>query len=472
MLCVRAQETWEHFLPLVAYAYNNTVHTSTGKSPFEIVEGGKKVLPILRTKDKIFEADKYVQNVDEAYRNIKIALEKTQLKQKKAADCHRRELVFSLGDWVLLPHFEKTSGIRARLISLLQEVRSKFCRSTYGFRRRTVESLYIGDAGGEHNEDFGNEYGSPLPTEKELREMEHRRLVGEATNMMLNFAKDPKLVKYMTETAFQDVHAQWKATTTSKKKQYSEKELEEEIEARLARILGAQDKGKKHDKKRRKSTDFPGYLGNQSTFDKAKNIRSVQKFRFLLLLLLLLLLTVLQIQVKKTEKAKSEARNDAARTTVIMPIDPYWQYATRGGAYAAGGVSRKWKCNFCGYEKTGSVTRVKDHLGRVPGKDVSLCQHVPADVMASLEGWRRQRLGVDTGSDDVEQAGTGHAALEASSSRVAPSKRIDEIKAIWQKRWDWFHRPLHAVAHVLHPLWRSEDQSECEELEEGFQTYV
>ncbi|MCO5573112.1 hypothetical protein L7F22_026877 [Adiantum nelumboides] len=49
---------------------------------------------------------------------------------------------------------------------------------------------------------------------------------------------------------------------------------------------------------------------------------------------------------------------------------------------------------------------------------------------------------------------------------------IDEIKAIWQKRWDWFHRLLHAVAHVLHPLWCSEDQPEFEELEEGSQTYV
>ncbi|MCO5551479.1 hypothetical protein L7F22_004983 [Adiantum nelumboides] len=54
------------------------------------------------TKDKIFEADKYVQNTDEAYTKIKLALEKTQSKQKKAADSHRRELVFSLGDWVLL----------------------------------------------------------------------------------------------------------------------------------------------------------------------------------------------------------------------------------------------------------------------------------------------------------------------------------------------------------------------------------
>ncbi|MCO5562088.1 hypothetical protein L7F22_015714 [Adiantum nelumboides] len=96
-----------------------------------------------------------------------------------------------------------------------------------------------GDVGGDNNEDYGNEYGPPLLTQEELHEMEHRRLVGEATNMMLNFAKDPKLAKYMTETAFQDVHAQWKATTTSppkpdSKKQYSEKELEEEVEARLA----------------------------------------------------------------------------------------------------------------------------------------------------------------------------------------------------------------------------------------------
>ncbi|MCO5587638.1 hypothetical protein L7F22_041588 [Adiantum nelumboides] len=104
MLC--QSTTWKHYLPLVEYAYNNSVHTSTGKAPFEIVEEGTKVPPILQTKDKIFEADKYVQNTDEAYRMIKLALEKTQSKQKKAADRHRRELVFALGDWVLL-RFEK-----------------------------------------------------------------------------------------------------------------------------------------------------------------------------------------------------------------------------------------------------------------------------------------------------------------------------------------------------------------------------
>ena len=33
---------WEKYLPLVEYAYNNMVHSSIGKSPFEIIEGHQK----------------------------------------------------------------------------------------------------------------------------------------------------------------------------------------------------------------------------------------------------------------------------------------------------------------------------------------------------------------------------------------------------------------------------------------------
>ncbi|MCO5598916.1 hypothetical protein L7F22_053015 [Adiantum nelumboides] len=101
------------YSPPTSFSYSSDSSSSSNprkrrksKAPFEIVEGGKKVPPILHTKDKIFKADKYVQNTDEAYKKIKLALEKTQSKQKKAADRHRRELVFSLGDWVLL-RFEK-----------------------------------------------------------------------------------------------------------------------------------------------------------------------------------------------------------------------------------------------------------------------------------------------------------------------------------------------------------------------------
>ena len=82
------------------------MHSSIGKAPFKIVEGGKKVPPSLHTKDKIFQADKYVEDQEQAYAKVKYALQRTQEKHKKAADKHRRHLEFVEGDWVLLK-FEK-----------------------------------------------------------------------------------------------------------------------------------------------------------------------------------------------------------------------------------------------------------------------------------------------------------------------------------------------------------------------------
>ena len=106
---------WEKFLPLLEYAYNNTVHTSTGKSPFEIIEGHPKVPLILRTHEQIFAADEYVRDVRDAFQKIKEALLKAQEKQKQAADKHRRRLELQENQWVLLK-FPK-----ARLRHTIQE---------------------------------------------------------------------------------------------------------------------------------------------------------------------------------------------------------------------------------------------------------------------------------------------------------------------------------------------------------------
>ena len=59
------------------------MHSSTGKAPFEIIEDGEKVPPILQTKDKIFEADCYVEDWEEAYKKVKYVLEKSQELNKK-----------------------------------------------------------------------------------------------------------------------------------------------------------------------------------------------------------------------------------------------------------------------------------------------------------------------------------------------------------------------------------------------------
>ncbi|MCO5568322.1 hypothetical protein L7F22_022021 [Adiantum nelumboides] len=97
---------WERYLPLVEFAYNNTIHSSTGKAPFEIVEGAMKVPPFLSTKNKIFEADEYTRDLDTAFAKVRETLQKSQERQKKAADRHRRDLKLKENDWVLL-HFEK-----------------------------------------------------------------------------------------------------------------------------------------------------------------------------------------------------------------------------------------------------------------------------------------------------------------------------------------------------------------------------
>ena len=98
---------WEKYLPLVEFAYKNTVHSCTRKAPFEVIYGKVIVLPILRTKDEIFAADEYVRDLETAFSQVQTAIERSQLKQKQAADKHRRQLDLKVGDWVLLK-FDKT----------------------------------------------------------------------------------------------------------------------------------------------------------------------------------------------------------------------------------------------------------------------------------------------------------------------------------------------------------------------------
>ncbi|MCO5566954.1 hypothetical protein L7F22_020637 [Adiantum nelumboides] len=97
---------WEHYLPLVEFAYNNTIHSSTGKAPFEIAAGAQKPPPMVKVMDNVFEADKFVEDLALAYQQVQQAIQKAQEKQKKVADKHRRRLHFRVGDWVLL-QFEK-----------------------------------------------------------------------------------------------------------------------------------------------------------------------------------------------------------------------------------------------------------------------------------------------------------------------------------------------------------------------------
>ncbi|MCO5593307.1 hypothetical protein L7F22_047316 [Adiantum nelumboides] len=65
-----------------------------------------KVPPFLSTKDKILEANEYTRDLDTDFAEVRETLQKSQERQKKAADCHRCDLKLKENDWVLL-RFDK-----------------------------------------------------------------------------------------------------------------------------------------------------------------------------------------------------------------------------------------------------------------------------------------------------------------------------------------------------------------------------
>ncbi|MCO5569365.1 hypothetical protein L7F22_023077 [Adiantum nelumboides] len=80
--------------------YNNMIYSSTGKAPFEIVEGVRKVPPFFSTKDKILEANEYTGDLDTDFAKVRETLQKSQERQKKAADRHRRDSKLKENDWI------------------------------------------------------------------------------------------------------------------------------------------------------------------------------------------------------------------------------------------------------------------------------------------------------------------------------------------------------------------------------------
>ena len=85
---VDQRDQWEKYLPILEYAYNNTVHTSTKKAPFEIIQGRHKLPLILKTLGKVFVVDEYSRDLKESFQKIKDTISIEQKRQKASADKH------------------------------------------------------------------------------------------------------------------------------------------------------------------------------------------------------------------------------------------------------------------------------------------------------------------------------------------------------------------------------------------------
>ena len=90
---------------MIEFAYNNSVHSSSGYSPFYLCYGRHPVSPatlLSQVESKNEAADSFLRQLDEDMVQAVENLKRAQDKQKRYADKKRRELELNVGDEVLL----------------------------------------------------------------------------------------------------------------------------------------------------------------------------------------------------------------------------------------------------------------------------------------------------------------------------------------------------------------------------------
>lgn len=111
---------WLDWLPWAEYSYNTSVHTSTKISPFEAVYGipPPTLLSYVPGTTHIHAVDKTLRDRDSILKDLRRNLVVAQNRMKTQADHHRREVVFTVGDYVYLklqPYRQKSVAFRSSL---------------------------------------------------------------------------------------------------------------------------------------------------------------------------------------------------------------------------------------------------------------------------------------------------------------------------------------------------------------------
>jgi hypothetical protein len=97
------QGDWDEHLATAEFAINNAHHESTGTTPFRLNNGRDPRLPLsIPGRSRVPSAAAFADKMSEGLARAKKCIQAAQSRQKRFADDHRRELMFSIGDKVLL----------------------------------------------------------------------------------------------------------------------------------------------------------------------------------------------------------------------------------------------------------------------------------------------------------------------------------------------------------------------------------
>ena len=96
--------SWDQYLPLVEFAYNNSYHSSIGMPPYEALYGRKCRSPLCWTEvgEKQIEGPDLIRETSEKVPLIQDRLRTAFSRQRSYADLKRRDVQFNEGDHVFL----------------------------------------------------------------------------------------------------------------------------------------------------------------------------------------------------------------------------------------------------------------------------------------------------------------------------------------------------------------------------------
>ena len=97
-------DSWEKYLPLVEFAYNDSFHTSIGMSPYEALYGRPCRTPLCWTQvgERSMLGPEIVEETTEKIRFLKEKMKEAHDCQKSYADKRRKHLEFEVDDLVYL----------------------------------------------------------------------------------------------------------------------------------------------------------------------------------------------------------------------------------------------------------------------------------------------------------------------------------------------------------------------------------
>ncbi|KAK1422572.1 hypothetical protein QVD17_17855 [Tagetes erecta] len=96
--------SWDKYLPLVEFSYNNSYHSSIKRAPFEMLYGRKCRTPVCwgEIGERELENKEVINITNEKIDQIREHLKAAQDRQKSYADKRRRPIEFQVGDFVML----------------------------------------------------------------------------------------------------------------------------------------------------------------------------------------------------------------------------------------------------------------------------------------------------------------------------------------------------------------------------------